>query len=309
MNARSGRYLIGEGFKNVWVNRLMSFASIGVLVACMLIMGVALCLTQNINAYLGVLSEQDVVMVYFDDDLDEAAAKALFEKIKKVDNVDPKATVFKAKDPALESLLSSLDLSEDQQSLFTEYLDGNPLPDGVEVHVLELEKMPSSIKKLKALKGVASVHYDAEVTERITNIRNVVAIVSVGLMLLLLIIAAVIVCNTIRITMFSRKLEISIMKAVGATDRFVRAPFLVEGALLGLFAAIFSTGLLYGIYTVAVIKAAEMLSSSFTLVPFRELALPLFGIFALIGVVIGLLGSYFTIAKYLRKEGSEFRAL
>ena len=306
MSARSGRYLIGEGFKNVWVNRLMSFASIGVLVACMLIMGVALCLTRNINEYLGTLSEQDVVMVYYADDLDEAAAKALSDKIGKMDNVAD--AIFKPKGPALDSLLASLNLSEDQQTLFTEYLDGNPLPDGTEVHITDLEKMEATIKKLKAVKGVASVHYDADITKRITDIRNVVTIVSAGLMILLLIIAAVIVCNTIRITMFSRKLEISIMKAVGATDRFVRAPFLVEGALLGLFAAIFSTGLLYGVYTVAVVKAAEALDG-FVLVPFRELALPLFGVFALIGIVIGLLGSYFTIAKYLRKEGSEFRAL
>lgn len=307
MNARSGRYLIGEGFKNVWVNRLMSLASIGVLVACMLIMGVAMCLTQNINKYLGNLQEQDVVMVYFSEELDETAAEALSAKIGKMANVSE--AVFKPKGPALEALLESMALSEDQRSLFTEYLEGdNPLPNGSEVHVKDLEKMDSTIKKLKALKGVSSVRYDADITKRITDIKNVVAIVSLGLMILLLVIAAVIVCNTIRITMFSRKLEISIMKAVGATDRFVRAPFLVEGALLGLFAALFSTALLYGVYTVAIVKAAEALPD-FTLVPFRDLALPLFGVFALIGVVIGLLGSRFTIAKYLRKEGSEFRAL
>ena len=95
---------------------------------------------------------------------------------------------------------------------------------------------------------------------------------------------------------------------VGATDRFVRAPFMVEGVLIGLFAAIFSTGLLYAVYTVAIVKVSQTMPD-FTLVPFRDMALTLFGVFALIGVVIGLLGSRFTIAKYLRKEGSEFRAL
>ena len=309
MSARSVRYLIGEGFKNIWVNRLMSFASIGVLVACMLIMGVALCLTQNINEAIGTLKDQDVVMVYFDMDLDQTAAKALADKIGKMDNVSE--SIFKDKEPALKELLGN-NVSPEEMPLFTEYLGGNPLPDGAEVHVKDLEKMEATIKKLKAVKGVASVHYSKEVTEMIVEIRNAVTVVSAGLMILLLVIAAVIVCNTIRITMFSRKLEISIMKAVGATDRFVRTPFLVEGALLGLFAAIFSTGVLYGVYTVAVMLSAESLSmlfDKFTPIPFRDLALPLFGIFALIGVVIGLLGSYFTIAKYLRKEGSEFRAL
>ncbi len=307
MNARSGRYLIGEGFKNVWVNRLMSFASIGVLVACMLIMGVAMCLTQNINKYLGNLSEQDVVLVYYSEELDDAAAEALSAKVGKMPNVA--SVKFLPKGPALEGLLEGMELTEDQRALFTEYLEGdNPLPNGSEVHIKDLTKMESTIKKLKDVKGVASVRYDADITKRITDIRRVVTVVSAGLMILLLIIAAVIVCNTIRITMFSRKLEISIMKAVGATDRFVRAPFLVEGVLLGLFAAVLSTGLLYGVYTVAVVKAAEALDG-FTLVPFRELVLPLLGMFALIGVIIGFLGSRFTIAKYLRKEGSEFRAL
>ena len=118
----------------------------------------------------------------------------------------------------------------------------------------------------------------------------------------------VIISNTIRITMNSRKLEISIMKAVGATDSFIRAPFMVEGVVIGLFAAIFSTALLYGVYSIAIVKFESTLQG-FTAIPFRDMALGLAGIFTLIGVVIGLLGSRFIIAKYLRKEGSEFRAL
>lgn len=307
MNARTGRYLIGEGFKNVWVNRLMSLASIGVLVACMLIMGVAICLTENINKYLGRLQEQDVVMVYYDEELEDAAAQALSDKIGKMDNISQ--SIFKPKGPALEGLLESMALTEDQRELFSEYLEGdNPLPNGSEVHMKDLEKMEATVKQLKALDGVSKVRYEADITKKINQIKHTVTIASGAVMLLLLVIAAVIICNTIRITMFSRKLEISIMKAVGATDRFVRAPFMVEGVLIGLFAAIFSTGLLYAVYTVAIVKVSQTMPD-FTLVPFRDMALTLFGVFALIGVVIGLLGSRFTIAKYLRKEGSEFRAL
>ena len=307
MNARSTRYLIGEGFKNVWVNRLMSLASIGVLVACMLIMGVAFALTENINAYLGVLQEQNVVMVYYDTELEDAEAKALSTKIGKMDNISD--SIYKPRDPALSELLDSMNLTEDQQELFTSYLEGdNPLPNGSEVHLKDLEKFDKTVKALEKTEGVASVRHQRAIAQKIVNIKNIVYVASLSVMLLLLIIASVIICNTIRITMYSRKLEISIMKAVGATDSFIRAPFMVEGIIIGLFAAVLSTLLLYSIYTIAGSGFAESIEG-FTLIPFRELALKLFGLFTGIGVVIGLAGSRFTIAKYLRKEGSEFRAL
>lgn len=307
MNARSTRYLIGEGFKNVWVNRLMSLASIGVLVACMLIMGVAFALTENINAYLGVLQEQNVVMVYYDTELEDTEAKALSTKIGKMDNISD--SIYKPRDPALNELLDSMNLTEDQQELFTSYLEGdNPLPNGSEVHLKDLEKFDKTVKALEKTEGVASVRHQRAIAQKIVNIKNIVYVASLSVMILLLIIASVIICNTIRITMYSRKLEISIMKAVGATDSFIRAPFMVEGIIIGLFAAIFSTLLLYSIYTIAGSGFVESIEG-FTLIPFRELALKLFGLFTGIGVVIGLAGSRFTIAKYLRKEGSEFRAL
>ncbi len=307
MNARSTRYLIGEGFKNVWVNRLMSLASIGVLVACMLIMGVAVALTENINSYLGVLQEQNVVMVYYDTELEDAEAKALSAKIGKMDNISE--SIYKPRDPALTELLDSMNLTEDQQDLFTSYLEGdNPLPNGSQVHLKDLEKFDATVKALENTEGVATVRHQRDVAQKIVTIKNIVYIASLSVMLLLLIIASVIICNTIRITMYSRKLEISIMKAVGATDSFIRAPFMVEGIIIGLFAAVLSTLLLYTIYTVAGSGFAESIEG-FSLIPFRELALKLFGLFTAIGVGIGLAGSRFTIAKYLRKEGSEFRAL
>ena len=108
--------------------------------------------------------------------------------------------------------------------------------------------------------------------------------------------------------MYNRKLEISIMKAVGATDRFIRFPFMVEGMMLGLLASAFTTGLLYAVYRVAITYIEETLSG-FTAIPFRDFALPLFALFAVIGIAVGLIGSGIVISKYLRKEGSEFRAL
>ncbi len=304
MNARKFRHLVGEGFKNVWVNRLMSLASIGVLVACMLIMGVAVLLTENVDNYLGDLEQQNVVMVYYDTELEDAETKSINDKIAKMDNI-AKVT-FIPRDDGLKGLLE--DMSEDHEALFN-YLDGeNPLPNGSRVSLKDLTKFEKTVKALSRVDGVKTVRHQRELAEKIIGIKNTVRLASGLVIGLLLIIALVIISNTIRITMYSRKLEISIMKAVGATDSFVRAPFMVEGVIIGALAAVFSTGLLYGAYAIALTRIEESLPG-FEAIAFRDIALGLFALFLAIGVVIGLICSRFIIAKYLRKEGSEFRAL
>ncbi len=314
MKMRSFRYLVGEGIKNVWSNRLMSLASIGVLVACMLITGVAVVLSINIDKSLGDLEKQNVVMVYFGDEqnptddgvaLTDKEAKDLTKnKIAKLENVDK--VEFISREEGLEGLLN--DMGDDALSLFDYVDDDNPLPNAARVQFKDLSKFDSTIKAIEKIKGVKNVRHQREVAEKITGIRRTVSVGSVGVVSLLLIIAFVIVCNTIRITMYNRKLEISIMKAVGATNSFIRFPFMVEGITLGMLASIFTTGLLYAGYRIA-ISFIEGTMTGFTAIPFREFALPLFGAFALIGITVGLIGSGIVISKYLRKEGSEFRAL
>ncbi len=314
MKMRSFRYLIGEGIKNVWANRLMSLASIGVLVACMLITGVAVTLSVNIDESLGDLEQQNVVMVYFGDEqnptdsgvkLTDDEAKALTkDKISKIDNV-AKAE-FISREDGLDGLLS--DMGDENNALFDFVSEDNPLPNAARVQFEDLSQFDKTVKAIEKVEGVKNVRHQRELAEKIVGIRKTVNVGSIGIVALLLIIAFVIVCNTIRITMYNRKLEISIMKAVGATDRFIRFPFMVEGITLGLLASAFTTGLLYAIYRVA-ITYIEQTMAGFAAIPFRELALPLFALFALIGVTVGLFGSSIVISKYLRKEGSEFRAL
>ncbi len=313
MKMRTFRYLIGEGIKNVWANRLMSLASVGVLVACMLITGVAVVLSLNIDVALGDLEKQNVVMVYFADEsnpsedgsfLTDEQAQKLAADIGKMSNVAN--SEFIGRDKGLEDLLDGM--TENSESLF-QYLDGeNPLPNAARVQFEDLTKFDETVTSLESLDGVNIVRHEREVAERITGIRRAVNIASIGIVALLLVIAVVIVCNTIRITMYNRKLEISIMKAVGATNSFIRFPFMVEGAVLGVIAAVFTTGLLYAVYRIAITEFQSSMTG-FEAIPFKEMALPLLGGFALIGIIVGLLASRFTIAKYLRKEGSEFRAL
>ena len=311
MKIRSFRYLVGEGFKNIWANRLMSLASIGVLIACMLIMGVSIILSLNIDKALGDLSNQNVIMVYFDQKLSDEDCLKSFEKVKATDIITADAATYITRDEGLETqliLAYGEDYTEEEAAVFERLKqNGNPIPNGARLQLDDLGKFDETIKALEKVEGVDMIQSHRDLAVKIYNIRTTVNNGCLWIIALLLIIAFVIVSNTIRITMYNRKLEISIMKAVGATNRFIRFPFLVEGVVLGVMAALLTTGVLYVVYYFAVQAIKD--SIGITPIPFVGMVWSLLGIFALIGVVLGLLCSAFTITKYLRKEGSEFRAI
>ena len=353
MKIQSVKYLTREGFRNVWVNRLMSIASIGVLVACMVLIGFAILITENVNVYMNNLEQQNVVMVYFNDKNsviyqdasqlsttsdtssdsssskssstsskddksevpaipddaylihNEEEAKAVCAEIEKLDNVktpvefiSSEQALENAKGTALQDMAGAFEILDEE--------GGNPMSHGARVTLISMEKFDQTVESIKKVTGVHSVVSHGDLAKTIADIKSGISMICFWIIGILGIIALVIVSNTIRVTMYNRKLEISIMKAVGATDAFVRLPFVIEGVVLGLISAILSEAILYFCYRVA----AEAMGTSFTLsVPFSSKALLLFGIFAAIGVVAGALGSAFMISKYLKKEGSEFKAL
>ncbi len=335
MKISSVKYLTKEGLKSVWTNRLMSLSSIGVLVACMVLIGLALLLSLNVNKMIGDLENQNVVLVFFDDynaalysedrtapygaDVDENGicdemyvvhnkeeAENVCKLIEEIDNVE--SVEFVSKEQALEMTKNVLPEKDvDYFSLLEE--DGeNPMSDGAKVTMVDLEKFDETIKAITAINGVDSIQSQNGLAEKITTIKNGLFIAGIAIISILLIIALVIVSNTIRVTMYNRKLEIGIMKAVGATDSFVRIPFVVEGVTIGLISAVLSLGILYSCYRVA-IEAILSAVGEVKLIPFSSQALMLFGVFAAIGFVAGTFGSIIMIGKYLKREGSEFAAI
>lgn len=332
MRARSFRYLVGEGFKGAWANRLMTLASVGVLVACMVIIGLALLISENVYRALGKLEQQNVAMVYmkdyswalYSDDVekvteggdengvtdemyvihDDDEAKALCEKIEKLDNVQ--AVEYISGKDGLESVKS--DMPEGQGKYFDFLEEENPLSAAAKVTMNDMSRFDDTIEQIKKIDGVDSIKAQNDLAARISAIEKGVIIAGIWIISILMIISLVVVSNTIRITMYSRKLEISIMKAVGATDAFVRIPFVVEGVLIGLLSAGIAEGLLYFCYRVATETIAKTLGTS-DIVRYSEMALSLFGVFVVIGVLAGAIGSIIMISKYLRREGSEFSAI
>lgn len=336
MNFSSIKFLTGEGVKSAWVNRFMTLASIGVLIACMVLIGLATALSLNVDKTIGNLEQQNVVMAFFDDynaamyseeektpledeTVDENGiadsfyvihndeeAEALCEEIRKIDNVA--SVEYITSDAGLENVKGTMLEGEAQYFTFLDEEYGNPLSAAAKVTMTNLEYFDDTVAKIKALNGVDTIQSQRELANTVNSIKNGISVAGTWIIAILIIIALVIVSNTIRVTMYNRKLEICIMKAVGATDRFIRFPFIVEGVLIGLISAVASEGLLYVVYRIA---TEAMLSNIMTvdLIKFSEFALPVFGIFVAIGIVAGTLGSVLMIGKYLKREGSEFSAI
>ncbi|MBR5473134.1 MAG: permease-like cell division protein FtsX [Clostridia bacterium] len=330
MSFASVKYLIKEGFKGAWANRLMSLASIGVLVACMSVIGIALLISANVNEAIGRLEQQNVVQVYLkdyawaylfgekpetDEEKDENGiaesyylvhneeeALAVRDKILKIDNVA--SAKYVSSEEGVQLMVGDID--EEIQAAFPMEGKDNPLSAGIDITMKDMSKFNATIKELEKIDEIFYIRTHDGLAEQLEAIKQGVYIAGFWIIAILIIISLVIVSNTIRVTMYSRKLEISIMKAVGATDIFVRIPFVIEGVLIGLTSAIAALGLVAFCYRVATEKISILLGE---VVPFKEMLILLILVFVCIGLFAGVIGSMFIIGKYLRREGSEFTAI
>ena len=305
---RSLRYLIKEGFRNVWHNSLMSIASIGVLVAVMVLIGAAMLLSVNVDAMLSNLQAQNVVMVSTTDSATEQQAREAYKEITSLENVNADACDFVTQEEGVQSLIDSMGSQYEELFEFINEDDeqkGSWLPFGMRISFNDLSKFDSTIEQIAKVEYVDHINDSRDLTMKIVNIRSLVNTAGICVIVLLFATALVIIANTIKITMHSRKLEISIMKAIGATDNFIRTPFVIEGVILGLLSAAISTAIIYGVYSLVVDKVAQM---NMNAIPFTDIGWFMLAVFLLLGVVTGCIGSIISIGKYLKKEGSEFRA-
>lgn len=299
MKGTSLKYLTHEGFRNVWVNRLMSLASVTVLMACLIIMGAGIMIYFNINNVVDKVQSQNVVMVYVADDASEDETTQIGTSLKGISNVE--SCEFVPKEVAFQEQIQSMG---GDAALF-EGFDEIPLPDVYKVTVKDLSQFENTVSQIKQINKVDSVRENSDLASKLLSLRHAVSIVSVGLVIMLFLVALFIISNTIRITMFSRKLEISIMKAVGATNWFIRWPFMIEGMILGTISGIVSLGVLWGLYAVAEKVFAQTLSLiGFSLVPFSGYWWQILLVFVAIGLFTGGFGSLVSMAKYLKEQGS-----
>ena len=307
MTGTSLKYLIKEGFRNTWTNRMMSIASICVLMSCLVLIGSASMMFLNIDSLLGKIEEENVIMVYISDGTTDEEIANMENEIKACGNI--KQVEFVSKEDAWSEQLSTME--DAQAEFFTQISSDIPLPDAYKVTVENLDQFNDTVSKLKQLQHIDTIRENQNLAKKLVAIRQGITVIAFVIIAVLFVISLFIISNTIKLTVYSRRLEISIMKSVGATNSFVRLPFVVEGMILGIVSGIISLGLVWGLYELAVNEFSDLLSTfnGLDFLKFQNYALPMLGIFIAIGVVTGVGGSLITMSKYLNKEGSEISGI
>ena len=289
-------YFVKEGFVSVFSHGLMSFAAVCMIVACLLIMGSFSLLAMNVDENLKKMEDENEFLAYIDEDYTEEQTDSLIERVKSVDNVDADSVKFSTK--------------EEAKAAYTEKYGDNGLyanmPDEVfrdrlSIHVLDLERFTETVEAVKALPGVANIRAEGEVAEGFVAVRNAVTALAWVLIAILAAVSLFIIANTIRLATFTRREEIAIMKMCGATDGFVRGPFIVEGLILGIMGALVAFFLQWVVYSAvcrAIISSGAL--SLFTLVEFKDIWFRVLGVFLGAGAAIGAVGSGFAIRRFLQ---------
>ena len=289
-------YLIKEGFRNVWNNRIMSIASICVLISCLVLTGSAVLFSMNVTNLVDKVSNNNETTVYLKNEISKVEAVYIGRDIEKLKNVT-EANYF-PKEKALEDFKSTLG-----DEVFDNMRNDNPLPDAFKVTMKDLSKYDKTVQQIMEIKGVEKITSQKELARKLSSINNLVRILGAAIVFALGIISLFIISNTIRATMYSRRFEISIMKSVGATDSFVRIPFVVEGMVIGLISSVLSTAALLFLYdgiTEIVISLMPVAT-----IPFKNVFWFVAGAFVIAGLFIGAASGFLSIRKYLKKEGNE----
>lgn len=294
MRFSSFRYLMRVGFRNLWQNRFMAMASIGVLISCLILTGGAYMVFENIDRAFEWMYGQNVIVAFADMDATDEQTAAMTEKLESITNVA--SVEFISKEELMDRYLDSFpeELHEDLKA-------ENPLQDSFVITFEDLSKFDATVMQIQQVEHVDTVEYEPEIAELLTKVRQVVLAVGGWIIGLLLLVSLFIIANTIKLTVYNRRLEIYIMRSVGATSGFIRFPFVVEGMMLGLISGALSYGLLYFVYTQL---AGLFTFGDYRLIAFSEVWLVLLLGFLIGGVLTGVLGSAISMGKYLREENN-----
>ena len=286
-------YLLKEGFRGIFLHGFMSFAAICVTVACLVIVGSFSILAYNLDIMVEELNQTSEILAYVDSELSDAEARSIGTKINMLDNV--LQATFVSREEALADFIAdhdgdsafSGDQAQDLRHRFVVTLEDNSL-------------MEQTDAMLKDIPGVAKTSAAYELAEGFTTIQQVLHMVSYAVIAVLLVVSLLIISNTVKLAMYDRKDEIAIMKMVGATNGFIRLPFVVEGFTLGMIGAALAFGLEWVIYDQMVLKIGAVDSLQlFTFVPFQELLYPMLTVFGAAGLFVGIVGSWTSIRKFM----------
>ena len=291
-------YLFKEGIKNLWKNRTMSIASIGVLISCLLLTGCAVLISMNLTSMMSSIEGNNSVTIYLNEGLPSLSAIEVGEQIRSIENISECS--FVPKDDALADMMERL--GDDGTILNGLDGDDNFLPDAYTISMYDLSLYDDTMNQIQAIEGVDRYTDYSHIATMLSNIDLIVRVASLAIIVILGIVSLFIISNTVKVTMFSRRTEISIMKSVGATNGFVRIPFIVEGMLIGLLSGGISVAILLVAYKYAV-QALYNIVPFLNAVDIDPYVMYIIAGYAIVGALFGLFGGSISIGKYLNNEG------
>lgn len=298
MNINSLRYLFFEGLKNVVKNKLMALASVGVLTACLIVVGCSVLLTGNMNNMVVYIGEQSTMVVFLKEGVDQTDVDNLMTSLEETNSV--KEVNYVSKEQALQSYSKRINSDSAVKTLSEE----NVLPASINVHISDMSDLDNLVEISKNCSIVENVVVPTNVTNVIKELGKTIGWFGTAIVVALILVSIVIISNTIRATVFARRREIAIMKQVGATDNFVRFPFLVEGMTIGFVSAVVAFLLVcVGYETIVVIlteSSSSFLKSMFSsLLKFNSVGWTMALGFLVSGILAGVVGSLISLRRYL----------
>ena len=287
-------YFAHEGLSNMFSHGFMSFAAVGITVACLLIMGTFTLVAVNANELLRDLEQENEILAYVDDSCTEAESKALQKELEAVPNVA--SATYISKEQAMEDFVAQYP----DEDMFQD-LDPEILRDRYAIKITDLEQIRQTKETVEGIPGIARVNAYEEIAGGFITVRNVATVICVALIAILFVVSVFIISNTIKLTTFDRRDEIAIMRMVGATNGFIRWPFVYEGFMMGLLGAVIAFFSQWGLYE-AVTRGVDNNDTLqlIHVIPFQELWVPVAVVFAAAGILIGVGGSLSAIRKFLR---------
>ncbi|MCR4692899.1 MAG: permease-like cell division protein FtsX [Firmicutes bacterium] len=289
------RYSFSEAKKNVLRNGLMSIASLFTIASCLVILGVFAIISMNVNSFTNKIEDQCEVQLYINAGTSAERVSQIGEEIKKLENVK-EASLF-----TKEEMLSyaKKDMFGEDAELLTGFEDDNPFSDSYKIILDKIENTGETVTELEKIADVEKVVNKQDIVNMVLNISKIVKRFSMAIMLVLLVIAIVIISNTVRLTVFNRRKEINIMKYIGATDRFIKGPFLLEGTIIGFFGALLAfLAVFWGYF--ALLKYVSGLSiGTIELIGIWQISPIIALIFVVFGCIIGVVGSGISMRRYL----------
>ncbi len=294
MKANRFFYLVKEGIKSIFTHGFMSFASVTIIVACLIIMGSFSLLSFNIDAMISEMERDNEILAFVDDELSDEEAMAIQTRLEAVGNVS--SVSFVSREEAFENFKAEYDDAD----RFSDLPD-TTLRHRYVIHLEDLALMEATSEDIKAVNGIADVGAELEISKAIILIRNVISVVSLVIIAILFVVSVFIMNNTIKLATYSRKEEIAIMKMVGASNAFIRFPFVVEGMILGLLGGGIGFFIQWGLYSLVTEKImTSLIGGLVSVIAFDIIFWPLLAIFLGIGLLVGVFGSSVAIRNYLK---------